>query len=96
MSTNRRYPSLVGPIIVIGFGVLLLMSNLGMIQWSVWDAIAKLWPLLLVAAGLDLLIGRRSPLGNLLVAFLMIAMLVAASGGSIRRGPAAARRPTTT
>jgi len=76
MSENRRYPSLVGPIILIGFGVLVLLSNLGMLQWSVWDAILKLWPLLLVAAGLVLLIGRRSAIGNLLVGLLLVAMLV--------------------
>lgn len=76
MASQKGNPGLVGPIIVIGFGILLLMSNLGMLQWSVWEVVLKLWPILLVAAGLDLLIGRRSALGGLLVALLVLAMLV--------------------
>ena len=42
----------VGPTILIGLGILLLLSNLGMLQWSVWDTAWRLWPILLIAAGL--------------------------------------------
>lgn len=77
----------VGPTILIGLGVLLLLSNLGMLQWSVWDTAWRLWPILLIAAGLDVLIGRRSALGSLFSALIVLALiaggvwLVAAPGG---------------
>ena len=79
-----RQGGLVGPIILIGAGLLFLLNNLGVISWSVWGGLFQLWPLLLVAIGLDLLIGRRSRLGSLLVAALVVAALLGAiwySGG---------------
>lgn len=45
------------PLILIVFGVLLLASNLGYIQFDVWQFVATWWPLLLIIGGLDLLIG---------------------------------------
>ncbi len=69
----------VGPIIVVGLGVLLLLGNLGMLQWNVWETLFKLWPVLLIGAGLDMAIGRRSTLGSLFVAIVMIAVLVGAA-----------------
>jgi hypothetical protein len=71
----ERNGGFVGPTILIGLGVLLLLSNLGMLQWSVWDTIWRLWPILLIAAGLDVLIGRRSAVGSLLSALLVMAII---------------------
>jgi hypothetical protein len=79
-----RQGGLAGPIILIGAGLLFLLNNLGVISWSVWGGLIKLWPLLLIAIGLDLLFGRRSRLGSLLVAALVLAALAGAiwySGG---------------
>jgi hypothetical protein len=78
MDKRERRHGVVGPIIVVGIGVLLLLGNLGMLQWNVWETLFKLWPLLLIGVGLDLAIGRRSALGALFVAVLMVAMLVGA------------------
>lgn len=74
----RRRSGLVGPIILVGLGILFLLNNLGLLSWAIWPALVRLWPLLLIAIGLDLLIGRRSALGSLLVALLMLAALGAA------------------
>jgi hypothetical protein len=52
--------SLVWPIVLIGIGVLFLLSNLGIVDWELFPTLLRLWPLLLVAVGLDLLLGRRS------------------------------------
>jgi hypothetical protein len=38
-------------------GVLLLLSNFNLIQANTWDLIRYGWPLLLIAAGLDVLLG---------------------------------------
>jgi hypothetical protein len=61
---DDRRRSLVGPVILIGLGVVFLLNNLGVLAWSVWEVILRLWPILLVAAGLDLLLGRRSIWGS--------------------------------
>ena len=70
-----RRSGLVGPTILIGLGVVFLLNNLGMLGWEIWDVILPLWPLLLIAVGLDLLIGRRSLLGSLLVVVLLLGTL---------------------
>lgn len=66
---------LVGPSILIGLGLVFLANNLGWLSWGVWETIIRLWPVLLIAVGLDLLVGRRSALWSLLVAALMFAVL---------------------
>ncbi|HZL06395.1 MAG TPA: DUF5668 domain-containing protein [Coriobacteriia bacterium] len=40
---------------VVGVGVVLLANTLGTLPWSVWWNILSLWPLLLVAIGLDII-----------------------------------------
>jgi hypothetical protein len=40
---------------VIAIGMILLANTLGYLPWGVWWSILSLWPLLLVAAGLDIL-----------------------------------------
>ncbi|HEX5691959.1 MAG TPA: DUF5668 domain-containing protein, partial [Roseiflexaceae bacterium] len=66
---------LVGPALLIGLGIVFLLNNLGYLGWGVWDTLFRLWPVLLIAVGLDLLIGRRSALGSALLALLILAGL---------------------
>ncbi len=42
---------------IVGIGLILLANTLGYLPWSVWWNVLSLWPLLIVAAGLDI-IGR--------------------------------------
>ncbi|MGC9347976.1 MAG: LiaI-LiaF-like domain-containing protein [Anaerolineae bacterium] len=74
-SENRRHISLVGPTLLIGLGLILLLNNLGYLNWSLWDAL-RLWPILLIAAGLEVLVGRRSLLGSVLAAIFLLVLLV--------------------
>jgi hypothetical protein len=67
----------VGPAFVIGLGLIFLLANLGYLAVNVWDAVIRLWPLLLIAIGLDIVIGRRSLVGSLLGVAILIALLVA-------------------
>jgi hypothetical protein len=78
MDERKRRVSLVGPVILIGLGIILLLNNLGILEWSVWEVIFRLWPVLLIAAGLDLFIGRRSVWGSLLALMLILAVLAGA------------------
>lgn len=71
----------VWPIILIGAGVVFLLNNLGRLDWSVWNTLLSLWPVLLIAVGLDILVGRRFPLGSALLGLLLIVVLVLAVQG---------------
>jgi hypothetical protein len=76
---RRRPPSLFWPLVLIGAGVLLLLSNLGYLPWQSWNVLWRFWPLLLIALGIDILIGRRSTLGAI-VSGLLILLLI---GGAV-------------
>ncbi len=71
----RSRPGLVGPVILIGLGVIFLLNNFGIINWNIWNTLWRFWPVLLIVAGLDLLIGRRSTLVSLLLALLLVVAL---------------------
>lgn len=73
---QKRHYGLMGPLLLVAVGVILLLNNLGMASISLWDAILRLWPILIVGLGLDILIGRRSLVGSIIVALLVIAMFV--------------------
>jgi hypothetical protein len=50
-----------GATVVTGLGVIFLLGNLGYLTFTAWDLILRLWPILLVAVGLDIILGRRRP-----------------------------------
>ena len=52
------------PALLIGLGTALLLNNAGLWAWDAWGVLWRFWPLLLVAAGIDLVIGGRSSLGS--------------------------------
>lgn len=47
------------PILLIAAGVLLLLGRAGLFDWSLAFGILQLWPLLLIAVGVDILTGGR-------------------------------------
>lgn len=83
MGTVQRERSLVGPVVLIGLGIIFLLNNLRLLDWGVWGTILRLWPLLLIAVGLEFLFGRNSGWGSLVVALVVLgvaAIVVSASG----------------
>ncbi|MEZ4729788.1 MAG: DUF5668 domain-containing protein [Caldilineaceae bacterium] len=74
--TEKSRASLFGPIILIGLGVLLLLSNLGVLNLNLWELVFRFWPLFLVAAGLDLLLGRRANSGALVALVLVVGLVI--------------------
>lgn len=72
---NRN--GIVGPSLLIGLGLIFLLNNFGFIIVDVWQMIFSLWPLLLIAIGFDILIGRRSWLLSLLGVGVVLLILVA-------------------
>ena len=76
---RRRPPSFFWPLVLVGTGVMLLLSNLGYLPWQSWNVLWRLWPLLLVALGIDVLIGRRSMFGAIVSGVLILLLI----GGAV-------------
>lgn len=72
----RRYHSLFWPVILIGAGVIVLLTNLEIIPsvnlWSLW----RLWPVLLILAGVDILFGRRWPVIGAVLALAVVGLVI--------------------
>ena len=77
---RKRSRSFFWPILLISVGILLLLSNLGIVTWSTWNLIWRFWPLVLIAAGIDVLVGRRTTLGAIISAFLILALIGGVAG----------------
>jgi hypothetical protein len=67
------------PTIFIAIGVVILLDNLNIVQWNVWQVILSLWPVLIIAIGLDLLVARRSIWGAV-AALILLAIIL---GGAL-------------
>jgi hypothetical protein len=65
-----------GAILAIGLGTVLLLGNFGYLNSNAWHNLLRFWPLIIIAAGLDLIIGRRrkfSAVIGILVGLMMVA-----------------------
>jgi DUF4097 and DUF4098 domain-containing protein YvlB len=82
---SPRVPSVVGPLILVGVGVIALLIYAGKIDSSeFWDWYAKWWPLLLIGAGLAMLgewaldLKRQTPVrrgGNFVGILILLAII---------------------
>ncbi len=75
-NSTYRYRSFFWPIVLIGFGVIMLLANLDIIPAPSIRMLVRLWPLALIILGLDLLIGRRSPLIGALIGLVAVALVI--------------------
>jgi len=90
-----RREGLVGAVVLIGLGVVFLLSTLGYLTLSAWEIILRFWPVFLVALGLDILIGHRRPwapvigavVGLVLVAGVALLIVSAPSITNVRTEP---------
>ena len=64
---RRGSSGLTGAILLIGLGTVLLLQNLGLLEVD-WGYLLRFWPVILILVGLDILLGRHSILGSLIVA----------------------------
>jgi hypothetical protein len=67
----------VGPLVLTGLGVVLLLGNLGYLQVSALETLWRFWPVLLIAAGIELLFGRQRSAWALIVRILLAVVLIA-------------------
>jgi hypothetical protein len=71
----RHGPRLFWPIILIGAGIVFLLTNLNVIQGNPWAVLWRLWPVLLIALGAEILLGRSGSLGAFISALLGLAVV---------------------
>jgi hypothetical protein len=69
-----RPPSLVWAVILITIGVLILLSYLGVLHVNFLE-LWRLWPVLLILFGLEILFGYRSALGRAVVLVLTLGVM---------------------
>jgi len=89
---SPRVPSVVGPLILVGVGIIALLIYAGKIDSSeFWDWYAKWWPLLLIGAGLAMLgewaldLKRQTPVrrgGNFVGILILLAIIGVVSAWS--------------
>jgi len=73
---QRKSQSFIGPLVLILAGIVLLLNQLGI--WNVdWSYVWRLWPLLLILIGLDILLSRTR-VGGLVFLLLAAAIIGAA------------------
>lgn len=77
MAAQPRQRSLFGPVVLIGAGVIWLLANFDVIPDVNLGLLLRLWPLFLIAAGLELLFGRGRALVGGLIGLLTVGVAVA-------------------
>ena len=70
-----KHRDMTGPILLIGLGIILLLHNIGYIHFNLWSLI-RLWPIFIIAAGLEVLLGKRSRLTSLISGLVIVALLI--------------------
>ncbi len=71
----QRGVRLFWPIILIGVGSILLLTNTGVIKGNPWTIIFQLWPVLLIALGLEILFGGATGGRAVISALLGLALV---------------------
>jgi hypothetical protein len=71
---RKRGRSMFGPVLLIAAGIFLLLANLNMLPSLNWQAALRLWPLLLIFVGMNILVRQvPRPAGTWLSALVAIA-----------------------
>ncbi len=73
---SYSYRSFFWPIVLIGFGAIMLLANLDLIPAPSLRMLIRLWPVALIVLGLDILVGRRSPLIGALIGLAAVALVI--------------------
>ncbi len=80
MSENRsrRPGSIVWPLVLISLGLVFLLNNLGIVSWDIWSVLWRMWPVFLIALGVDLIFGRRSGIGAAIAVLIILGLFAGA------------------
>lgn len=82
-----RLKRIIEGLSTVTFGVMIVANSVGVLSWRVWATLISLWPLLLVALGIELIgKGAKIPVLRVLSSLLLLAgLLYAASTGPAGR-----------
>ncbi len=61
-------------ILLVAAGVILLLQTMGVLPWELWGDIWRLWPVILIAIGINVLLGRRAGWLTILLIVVLIAV----------------------
>jgi hypothetical protein len=70
---QRHQHSGVIAAVLISLGVILLLNNLGIISWNIWNSLFQFWPIILILFGLEIILGKNW-LSRWLVALISLAV----------------------
>lgn len=73
---RRRKGAPTAAIALVVLGVVLLMQTTEILPWDVWVELWRFWPVLIIIAGINLVLGRRMP-------WLSVRLAVLVLGGSV-------------
>lgn len=76
-SLGHRPSSLIWATLLITLGAILLLNNLGMLPWSIWGTLVRFWPIVLIALGAEILVGRSQPVAGALAAAFLVLVVAA-------------------
>ena len=77
MVKRKRRGSLLFPLALIFLGVMFLLTNLGVVDSTIWSQLVRYWPVLLILLGIDTLLQRPS-VGAAIGAVVSAVVLIAA------------------
>lgn len=63
------------PTLLIIVGLIFLLNNYGVVRWNIWGDLWRIWPIILILLGLQILFGRNK-VGNRIVSLLGIVILL--------------------
>jgi cell wall-active antibiotic response 4TMS protein YvqF len=95
----RRRGGVVGPLILIFLGAVFLLQNTGYLPPNFWLNLWKLWPLVLVLVGIELLLAHRVPwlaLAGLAAVVLVLGSITMGMGITPGSGPTSTAASTST
>jgi len=79
MARRTYRGGLLFPLVLIAGGIFVLLANLGVVDHASWREVLRFWPVLLIAIGVDLIVGRSSLGGAISSVFTIAVLLVLGS-----------------
>jgi len=66
MNKTQSLRGYSGSLILVTLGIILLLNNLNIVSWSVWDELWQWWPLVIIFSGFDILSEQNKTLRDML------------------------------
>lgn len=67
---------IAAPTILVGLGLIILFDNYGNITINIWSLLLRYWPLMIVAIGIDVLVGRRKLWISVMISLILLAFIL--------------------